>query len=297
MLYTGEAKKGGDRRKCCDPRLTINMNEQSNHSRKGRRPASKKAKKESPGPRQPKIEIPPEIKTAWADIDHPLVIAQTNLLIKKLEEEKRKEFTLSTTGLFMPEERRAELDRISRELFEESVEAMFLAYKYERKIRKKQETPEFWEAVFWKGLAPFILQRKDIARPLFKHWFSRITVEIARLEHEAESQPSPDSEIVKPSKKRAADVAKIIRELDLLKPQMYGEADYIDLKEQHPDFLSFEIADQRKDLKLRLVNIQGHRRHIRLAQELAAAKHGKNLSTIQTDWKDHKPPEFRRKLN
>ncbi len=262
-------------------------------SRKGRRPATKKAKKGSPGPRPSKIEISAEIKTAWFEIDHPLVIAQTNLLIKKLEEEKTEEFKLSPIGLFMPEERRAELDRISRELFEESVEAMFLAYKYERKVRKKQETPEFWWAAFLKGLAPFILQKKDIATPLYKHWFSRITVEAAGLEHEVESRPSSDSQIVNVSEIRAGDVAKIFRELDLLKPQMFGETAYTDLKEQHPDFLSFEIADQRKDLKLKLVNIQSHRRHIRLAQELAAAKHGRNLSTIETDWKRHKPRGFR----
>ena len=100
-----------------------------------------------------------------------------------------------------------------------------------------------------------------------------------------------------PSKARAGTVAKIIKELDILKPQMFGESDYERLAKENPRFLTVRVADKRPDLREKVIYIQGSRRHILLAQELAAAKHGKTLSTIQTDWKHHKPPEFRRKLS
>ena len=176
------------RRKKQAPKNTAGLKQRHDHPKKPA-PATKKAKKESSGPRPSKFEIPPEIKTAWAEINHPLVQAQTELFIKELKAEKKVDLEVASMGAIMPEEVRPELDRINRELFEEAVEAMFLAYKYERKVRKKQETPEFLWAVFLKGLAPFIRQRKDIARPLLEHWLSRITVEAAGLEHEAESQP------------------------------------------------------------------------------------------------------------
>lgn len=94
---------------------------------------------------------------------------------------------------------------------------------------------------------------------------------------------------------RAETVGKIIKELNILKPQMFGEQGYDELKTKHPGFLTFGIADQREDLKLKLVNLQEHRQHIRLAQELAASFHGKQLSTIEKDWKRYKPSEFRKK--
>lgn len=95
---------------------------------------------------------------------------------------------------------------------------------------------------------------------------------------------------------RARTVAKLIHELDALKPQMFVDDDkeYKCLHDQYPDFLAFRIAETRPDLKKKILAIQGSSRHIRLAQELAAAHHGKTLSTIQDDWKDYKPAEFRR---
>jgi hypothetical protein len=74
------------------------------------------------------------------------------------------------------------------------------------------------------------------------------------------------------------------------------EAEYNNLRAQRPDFLSFKIADQRRDLKAKILAIRGSPRHIRLAQELAAAHHGRELSTIQKDWKNYKPAEFRRPI-
>jgi len=94
---------------------------------------------------------------------------------------------------------------------------------------------------------------------------------------------------------RAATVAKLIGELNLLKPQMFDdEAEYNKLRAQYPGFLTFKTAESRPHLKMKVLGMRGSTRHIRLAQELAAAHHGRELSTIQDDWKNYKPPEFKR---
>lgn len=94
---------------------------------------------------------------------------------------------------------------------------------------------------------------------------------------------------------RAATVAMVIKELDQIKPQMFeDESEYEKLRSQYPNFLVFKIAESRPDLKLKLLSIRGSVRHIRLAQEFAAAQHGREFSTIQEDWKNFKPAEFRR---
>ena len=99
-----------------------------------------------------------------------------------------------------------------------------------------------------------------------------------------------------PAEKRASTVARIIKELNDLKPKMHGESEYERLARKNPRFLTFRVADKHGELKEKVINVQAHRRHIRLAQELAAAYHRKQFSTIQTDWKKHKPKEFRYKL-
>lgn len=94
---------------------------------------------------------------------------------------------------------------------------------------------------------------------------------------------------------RARTVAIIIHELNTLRPQMFeDESEYELLRKRYPKFLAFKIADQRPDLKLKILSIQGSKQHKRLAQELAAAHHGRKLSTIQEAWKNCKPAEFRR---
>ena len=104
---------------------------------------------------------------------------------------------------------------------------------------------------------------------------------------------SHDAEVAKQA--RATTVAKLIKELNYLKPQMLeDESEYNRLRVQYPDFLTFRIAEQRPDLKLKVLAIRASTRHVRLAQELASAHHGRELSTIQDDWKDFKPEEFRR---
>ena len=97
-----------------------------------------------------------------------------------------------------------------------------------------------------------------------------------------------------PAEKRARTVAKIIKELGVLKPGMYGQSDYDHLREENTNFLTFKVAEKRADLQTKILNLQANRRYYRLAQELAAAYHGRELSTLQTDWKKHKPKKFRR---
>lgn len=97
-----------------------------------------------------------------------------------------------------------------------------------------------------------------------------------------------------PAEKRARTVARIIDELNVLKPLMFYESDYDELKRKHSKFITFKAAARRGELKEKVLNLQDQRRHYRLAQELAAAYHGRELSTLQTDWKKHKPKKFRR---
>lgn len=101
--------------------------------------------------------------------------------------------------------------------------------------------------------------------------------------------------VIAAKQSRALTVAKLIGELDKLKPQLFeDESEYQCLRNLYPDFLTFRIADTRADLKTKVLAIRSSTRHIRLAQELAAAHCGRQLSTIQDDWKDHKPQEFKR---
>jgi len=95
------------------------------------------------------------------------------------------------------------------------------------------------------------------------------------------------------SEKRAAMVAKIINELNTLKPQMFSESEYEELRQAHPNFVVFKVAKKRPDLRRKLKNLDEHRQHIKFAQELAAAHCREALSTIQTAWKMHKPQRYR----
>jgi hypothetical protein len=112
----------------------------------------------------------------------------------------------------------------------------------------------------------------------------------------AEALPAAEFGAVDDARRtRAQTVAKLIRELDILKPQMLeDEPEYSRLKDQYPGFQTFLFVKARPDLKQKVLCLRASTRHIRLAQELAAAHYGKQLSTIQDDWKHHKPPEFRR---
>jgi hypothetical protein len=103
----------------------------------------------------------------------------------------------------------------------------------------------------------------------------------------------PDAKRVR--RARAETVAKLIEELNTLKPQMFeDEREYNLLQTRYSEFLTFKIAKDRPDLKTKVQCIRGSARHIRLAQEIAAAHYGKSRETIADAWKDHKPPQYKR---
>jgi hypothetical protein len=112
---------------------------------------------------------------------------------------------------------------------------------------------------------------------------------------EMDHSPPPQTRSLA-SERRAKTVAQLIGELGILKPQIFGLSDYESLAKEHPEFLVFHICENHKDLRQRAIyDDEFSRRHIRLAQDLAARFHGVSLSTIQTDWKKDKPAEFRYK--
>lgn len=104
-------------------------------------------------------------------------------------------------------------------------------------------------------------------------------------------QPSPGAD----SKVRARTVGKLRQELRTLTPALSSGQEYEHLKEQFPHFLTFRIVESRPKLKTELTEVTCYRGLLKLAQELAAHYHEKEVSTIQTDWKHHKPPKFRRR--
>lgn len=98
-----------------------------------------------------------------------------------------------------------------------------------------------------------------------------------------------------PSERRADTVAKVIEELNVLRPHMSGaESDYARLAKEHARFLTFRVAREHADLREKVLNVQDHRRHIRLAQEIVARKSGVELETVRQDWKKYKPQKYRR---
>jgi hypothetical protein len=97
------------------------------------------------------------------------------------------------------------------------------------------------------------------------------------------------------SQRRAHTVARIKRELDRLRRGMTGtESAYSALEKKHPRFLTFEIVREHPEFRKRVMNLQEDRARLHLAQELTAAKYDKALTTVQKDWKVHKPTECRR---
>ena len=103
--------------------------------------------------------------------------------------------------------------------------------------------------------------------------------------------------LLKPEEARAATVQALINELNVLKPQrLRTKPNMTAFAAKYPHFLAFQIAEERGDLRRKLMALQGSPRHIRLAQELAAAHHGKALSTILHDWSHHKTQSSREKM-
>src|SRR5215469_4691830 len=114
--------------------------------------------------------------------------------------------------------------------------------------------------------------------------------------HDRAEKPDEPASAMARREARAATVAKILDELNTLKQQLFDDSEEYDLLEaRYPEFLCFQIAKDRPDLKMKLQGIQGSPHHLRLAKELAAARFGKSLATIEDDWKDHKPADRRRR--
>jgi hypothetical protein len=95
--------------------------------------------------------------------------------------------------------------------------------------------------------------------------------------------------------RRAAMVVKVQEEIKLVRPLLKEDSDYSLLKEQHPDFILFEICEQDPELKELLLGINRHhqRKALRFAKQVSAAKCNIKLNTIEKAWDlynpDHKP--------
>jgi hypothetical protein len=94
---------------------------------------------------------------------------------------------------------------------------------------------------------------------------------------------------------RALKVERFLRELEQLKreAQHNGCWSYSEMKEAHPEFLVFEVADQYRHLQEPLGALAENRRVVWIAKKLAAAHTGKADQTIDKDWKRHKPSHRR----
>lgn len=123
-------------------------------------------------------------------------------------------------------------------------------------------------------------------------------IAIAESSQSAQQLPKeglrPDQGKRDAGKVRAETVAKVIEELNILKPQMFeDEAEYNELRNRYSDFLTVAIAGKRPDLKQKILCIRGSVRHIRLAQEIAAAHYGLSRETIADAWKRYKPAQYK----
>jgi hypothetical protein len=59
------------------------------------------------------------------------------------------------------------------------------------------------------------------------------------------------------SKYRALLVARVLRELNVLRPQLFVPSDYARLKTEHPDYLTFQVAEADGDLRTRSAKRSG----------------------------------------
>ena len=149
-----------------------------------------------------------------------------------------------------------------------------------------------------KYIAGVLNQLKDlliIASERFREEQHTPKTRIHRTQRAKQAERKWNGINITPPQFRAKVVAMVFRELSIIRPDMYGESDFENLAKKHPRFITFQVTKQNDKLRTLLVNIQAHRRYIRLAQEIAAVRTGVALNTIQIDWKKHKPPEFRRK--
>jgi hypothetical protein len=116
----------------------------------------------------------------------------------------------------------------------------------------------------------------------------RVAGEIGAAPTAAEQRRTPES-----AEERAAYVGKILKELNVLKRRGADCGDLDKLHREYPGYDSLRIADEHWFLRKKLEALPDRKRPISLALDIAALKFGKARPTIETDWKKHKPAEFR----
>ncbi len=117
-----------------------------------------------------------------------------------------------------------------------------------------------------------------------------------------ESRPGPDQtpaisdELAETrAEGRAHYVGKIFKELTVLKNRGVVAGDLLDLQRQYPTYDSIHFAVEHQHIRKMLESISDRKRVVSLAFDIAALKFERARPTIVTDWKRHKPAEFRQK--
>jgi len=117
---------------------------------------------------------------------------------------------------------------------------------------------------------------------------------------EEELHPSDNSQgtpEIDASEARSRAVAKVIKELTVLRPQIFSADDYPKIREHYPRYLTIQVCERHPDLKLKLESIQGHQQFKMFAKEIVARHFSREYSTVEKDWKKHKPDRKPRKKN
>jgi hypothetical protein len=107
--------------------------------------------------------------------------------------------------------------------------------------------------------------------------------------------PKTDSTAESRGHERARTVAKLIKELNALRPHMQvADDDYPKLSHQYPRYLVFKICKKHPPA-VSWVKLLPERRSVNsIAHELAAVLFGVRAPTIQTAWKRYKPNKRKR---
>lgn len=111
-----------------------------------------------------------------------------------------------------------------------------------------------------------------------------------------EESRSPKRE-VDSSAVRAEAVQCVLKELAEIRPTMTATADFDSIRKRFPNSIAFKVCETNPDLRLKLESIAGHQQFTRFAIEIVAANYGRKYTTVEKDWKTHKPrkPKLRNK--
>ena len=108
------------------------------------------------------------------------------------------------------------------------------------------------------------------------------------------NSPAPKlAKIAKPqsrSSRRAKAVAKLLRELRMVKPRMHNEGQYVRVEREFPNYLIFRIAQRDSEVRPWIESVQDRRGLVGLAQEIAARHFNVSLTTVKTDWSHRGKP-------